>query len=309
MGHVYQPLLLRVLLDVGGTATLRQLAQEFARNDESELLRYEKTIKDMPVRVLKSHGVVERDGPVVKLKVSKLTLEQKARLRLACETKLQGYVEQRGLAIWDYRLREDDQVPEGLRYRVLKAANGRCALCGVRQGEERLEVDHIIPRSKGGSNDFENLQALCGPCNRSKSNRDDADLRQPAPERISGCVFCDSTLEGGAVIRNGGVFAIKDAHPVSEGHHLILPARHTADWFTLTELERTQADEVLRVLSTRLREADPTIAGFNVGSNAGQVAGQTVLHAHLHLIPRRNGDAADPRGGVRWVLPQHARYW
>jgi diadenosine tetraphosphate (Ap4A) HIT family hydrolase len=93
---------------------------------------------------------------------------------------------------------------------------------------------------------------------------------------------------------------------VTTGHALVLPKRHTPDYFSMTAPERAQADELLRVLSRRLSDEHPDIAGFNVGANSGVAAGQTVFHAHIHLIPRREGDVANPTGGVRSVIPGKA---
>jgi diadenosine tetraphosphate (Ap4A) HIT family hydrolase len=84
---------------------------------------------------------------------------------------------------------------------------------------------------------------------------------------------------------------------------LVIPKRHTADFFSLTEVERTDADQLLRVLRNRKAAEDQTIEGFNVGWNCGEAAGQTVIHAHAHLIPRRRGDVDRPAGGVRAVIP------
>ena len=81
-------------------------------------------------------------------------------------------VKRRGMATWDYRLVDTDPVPTDVRYRVLAAANGRCALCGATSKERRTEVDHVVSRSLGGSNHINNLQALRDECNRGKSNRD-----------------------------------------------------------------------------------------------------------------------------------------
>jgi diadenosine tetraphosphate (Ap4A) HIT family hydrolase len=104
------------------------------------------------------------------------------------------------------------------------------------------------------------------------------------------------------------VFAIKDGYPVSEGHHLILPRRHTPDWFSMTENERRDSDALIRILRSRLSESDHTITGFNIGMNCGKSAGQSIFHAHIHLIPRRDGDTPHPRGGVRGVIPMKMGY-
>jgi diadenosine tetraphosphate (Ap4A) HIT family hydrolase len=104
------------------------------------------------------------------------------------------------------------------------------------------------------------------------------------------------------------VIATKDLYPVSEGHHLIVPKKHSPDWFSMTKKEREDADALTRVLKSRMAESDETITGFNIGVNCGESAGQTIFHAHIHLIPRREGDTPNPRGGVRGVIPDKMGY-
>jgi hypothetical protein len=175
MSHVYQPLLIRTLVEAGGTATLRQVATAFLLEDESQIAFYEKRIKDMPLPVLKRHGVVRRDGDLLSLETPRLTFQQAAATRALCERRIGEFLESRGVSPWDYRLLEVDPVPTSARYEVLKRAGGRCQLCHT--GERPLHVDHITPRSKGGTNDLSNLQALCDECNLGKSNRDGTDFR------------------------------------------------------------------------------------------------------------------------------------
>lgn len=103
-------------------------------------------------------------------------------------------------------------------------------------------------------------------------------------------------------------FAIRDGFPISPGHALIIPRRHIASFFDATSAERASLLALLDVARDQLvKESAP--AGFNIGINDGAAAGQTVPHLHIHLIPRFDGDVADPRGGVRWVLPALADYW
>lgn len=121
------------------------------------------------------------------------------------------------------------------------------------------------------------------------------------------CPFC-SIGEEHRIAANALAFAVRDASPVSPGHSLVIPRRHVQSFFECTPEERAAMmallDEVRAVLG---REHAPD--GYNIGLNEGAAAGQTVMHVHLHLMPRYRGDRADPRGGVRWIFPDRAAYW
>jgi diadenosine tetraphosphate (Ap4A) HIT family hydrolase len=121
------------------------------------------------------------------------------------------------------------------------------------------------------------------------------------------CPFCD--IEPGRVIAsNEEAFAIRDGFPISPGHTLIITRRHIGSFFDLDLAERSA---MLDLLETQKRNLDCELhpAAYNIGINDGKSAGQTVPHLHIHLIPRFEGDSDDPRGGVRWIVPQKARYW
>jgi ATP adenylyltransferase len=308
MSHIYQPLLIKSLIECDNTATLRQLAHSFLSQDESQLLYYEDRIKKMPVPVLKRHGVIERDGNIVHLPIGKLSFKEKSQIKALCDAKIQEFLERRGLATWDYRLLESQPVPDTIRYTVLKRAGGKCELCGCSAKERPLHVDHILPRSKGGKNDLSNLQALCDRCNLAKGNRDDTDFRIKASDRLKGCTFCSDKIQDRTVEANGSVYAVRDKFPVSDGHTLIIPFRHVSDFFSLTEHERRDSDDLARYLKNSIQTEDEQVVGFNVGYNCGEAAGQTVFHSHLHLIPRRSGDMERPEGGVRGVIPEKMKY-
>ncbi|MCO6003395.1 HIT domain-containing protein [Actinoallomurus purpureus] len=104
------------------------------------------------------------------------------------------------------------------------------------------------------------------------------------------------------------IIVIADTSPVTQGHHLVVPVRHVTDYFEMNQSEVWQSHLALRELCEGLQNDDPTIAGFNIGMNCGQAAGQTIFHAHIHVIPRRFGDTPDPRGGVRGVIPGAMSY-
>ena len=121
------------------------------------------------------------------------------------------------------------------------------------------------------------------------------------------CAFC--TLPPARVIGNSEHgLVIRDAYPISAGHTLIIPRRHVGSFFDLSSNERADLLGLLDVAKVDLdRELRPQ--AYNIGINDGAAAGQTVPHLHIHLIPRYNGDRADPRGGARWIIPEKANYW
>jgi diadenosine tetraphosphate (Ap4A) HIT family hydrolase len=109
-------------------------------------------------------------------------------------------------------------------------------------------------------------------------------------------------------VEYGSVFAVLDKHPVSKGHHLVISKRHVSDYFAWSYNEKRDAESLLSLLRKQILKDDPGVLGFNVGMNCGEVAGQTVMHAHIHLIPRRQGDVDEPRGGVRGCVPGKMGY-
>lgn len=122
-----------------------------------------------------------------------------------------------------------------------------------------------------------------------------------------GCQFC-ILPESRVWFEQGSVLVFKDAYPISPGHTLIIPKRHVSSLFELNEQERQDLFQALsRAKDLLLSDLNPN--GFNIGINDGVAAGQTVLHLHVHLIPRYIGDVADPRGGIRWIFPDKAKYW
>lgn len=159
MSHIYQPVLIRALIDSGGSATVRQLAHEFLRQDESQVIYYERRIRDMPAKVLKKHGVITQSANLISLTVPRLTLEQKAELRKICDQKLQDYIVRNGISIWDYRLIDNQGINDDLRFRVLKEAKGRCALCGASN-----KARCILTTSSLATKAVRPFMRTCKPC-------------------------------------------------------------------------------------------------------------------------------------------------
>ena len=126
-------------------------------------------------------------------------------------------------------------------------------------------------------------------------------------EQQTECLFCTIPKER-IIAENEYAYAIRDGYPVTKLHTLIIPKRHIDNYFDLKENELLGCDALLRSIKNAVQEKDTTVAGFNIGMNSGLVAGQTIFHCHIHLIPRREGDVEDPRGGVRHVIPGKGCY-
>ena len=122
------------------------------------------------------------------------------------------------------------------------------------------------------------------------------------------CPFCGDRLDRKVIKDYGMVLAIRDKYPVTDSHTLVIPKRHVTDFFTMTPRERRDAETLILSLKDEIQRNDPSVTGFNIGVNCGESAGQTIMHAHIHLIPRRNGDTPNPRGGVRGVIPDKMSY-
>lgn len=121
------------------------------------------------------------------------------------------------------------------------------------------------------------------------------------------CVFCLIPKER-VVAANDLAYAILDGFPVTPLHALVIPRRHAPSYFELTPEELLACNDLLLRLRRDFTERDAAIAGFNIGVNSGEAAGQTIFHCHIHLIPRRAGDVENPRGGVRHVIPGKGFY-
>ncbi|WP_206074771.1 HIT domain-containing protein [Marinobacter litoralis] len=317
MSHIYQPVMLAYLLEHQGEASAEDIAESILLHDDSQLRYYRDIVKKMPGQVLAKHGVIEK-GPKGSNRFflrgyDELSPSERKRLQLQCEIRLAEYVEKRGkAAIFAHRDHSRDEIPGSLRYDTLKAAEFRCQLCGIPASDKALEVDHIIPVNHGGTNVPHNLQALCYSCNAMKRDRDDTDFRQ-WPEQYAhrqpDCLFCDPAGNQIEVLaENELALLLKDNFPVSQGHCLAIPKRHAETYFDLNPAELNGINHLLRDQREALMAEDANITGFNMGTNAGASAGQSVFHAHVHLIPRRDGDQENPRGGVRKVFPDKADY-
>lgn len=122
------------------------------------------------------------------------------------------------------------------------------------------------------------------------------------------CVFCRQLATGDLVAGNALAAAFFDAFPLNPGHCLVVPRRHESNFLALSPDEQAAMWALVPTVRDRI-ESNHAPDGYNLGVNVGEAAGQTISHAHLHVIPRYHGDVPDPRGGIRLIIPATARYW
>ena len=134
-----------------------------------------------------------------------------------------------------------------------------------------------------------------------------ANARETKDAREASCLFCEIP-DDRVIAENELAYAIRDGFPVTELHTLVIPKRHVASYFDLGRPEVNACNALLSELRKDVKKKDATVTGFNVGINDGESSGQTIFHCHIHLIPRRDGDIASPRGGVRGVIPERQSY-
>jgi diadenosine tetraphosphate (Ap4A) HIT family hydrolase len=300
------------LLKGNGKASAKNISKSFLSYDETQIDYYKKITTLMPFKYLSKH--------LYEIKKSKdnyffdgfdLTEDQKVELINVCSKKLEDYIRKRGIKkIFGHRTLASGIISGSIRYKVLLRAKNRCESCGISNKEKALEVDHIIPRTKGGKDELNNFQALCYTCNSQKSNKDDTHFKkilESYNHRKKGCIFCN--ISKSKIIKSNELsVVIKDNYPVTKDHCLIIPKRHCVEYFDLYQPEINAISQLINEMKTELQKKDKTIKGFNIGNNSGEVSGQTIFHCHIHLIPRRKNDTDNPRGGIRGVIINKQSY-
>jgi ATP adenylyltransferase len=198
MSHIYQPVMLKTLLQRGGEATVGEIAKALLSYDRSQVEYYAVRTNNMVGKVLRQNAIVApiKAGRCIsgyKINAAQLSDDDISILVKLCDERLAEYVKKRGDGIWGHRNLADGYVPGSVRYEVLKRAKYRCELCGAHEEQAALHIDHIVPRARGGSDDISNFQSLCVTCNTNKRDRDDTDFRSVAAsyeDRSPGCLFC-----------------------------------------------------------------------------------------------------------------------
>ena len=121
------------------------------------------------------------------------------------------------------------------------------------------------------------------------------------------CLFCNAK-ESGIAAENQFAYASYDTYPVSDFHCLIIPKRHVKDYFEMSDEELLACNDLIIKIKNEILAKDKSVKAFNIGTNAGKISGQSIMHCHIHLIPRREGDVENPQGGVRSVIPKKQHY-
>ncbi len=312
MSHIYQPLMLIELIKGNGKSTGVKIARSFLDYDDTQIEYYQHIIKIMPFKVISKHfKEIKRDKDNYTFENFDLSEIQKKELIDLCKVQLNKYINKRGLDnILQHRKKSSGYISGSIRYEVFKRAKRRCELCGISSNEKALEVDHIIPRENGGSDEMSNFQALCYSCNSMKRNKDDTDFRNildTYKHREKECIFCN-VAKNKIIKENQLAIAIEDNYPVTKNHLLVISKRHCSNYFDLYQPEINACNQLIFETREQLLKKDKSIEGFNIGNNSGEVAGQTINHCHIHLIPRRKGDTENPRGGVRGVIKEKQNY-
>ena len=313
MSHIYQPVLLISLLENEGRCSEMEIAKALLSYDDSQIDYYTAITKNMVGKVLQTHGIITREKETKEYilnQYDRISKSDREKIITLCKERLEEFIAKRGKSIYTHRTKSVGYISGTIRYDVLKRAKFRCELCGISADEKALEVDHIVPRNHGGTDEISNFQALCYSCNSMKRDRDDTDfrdIRNSYEHRVDGCIFCEITKKR-IVAENHLAFVIRDGFPVTEHHSLIIPKRHAVTYFDLGQAEINAINQLLSEQKLQIEKLDPAVTGFNIGINAGASAGQTVFHCHVHLIPRRDGDVKEPRGGVRHVIPEKGSY-
>ena len=179
MSHIYQPVMLIEILKKNGSASTNEIAKALLSYDTSQVEYYEHITNNMVGKVLtKNRGVTSKDKNQYHLnEFENLDEEEIEKLISFCEKKIENFIGKRGDKVWEHRKKSSGYVSGTLRYEILKRAKFRCELCGISAEQKALEVDHIVPRNSGGTDDESNLQSLCYSCNAMKRDRDDTDFR------------------------------------------------------------------------------------------------------------------------------------
>lgn len=276
MTHMYQPLMLMTILESGtGAASARDVARSFVSRDPEYLDYYTRIVKRWPQKTLRNHNIIEYDRGTKLYSIpfdTAITGRQRSRLIKLCHDRFQQFV-RKDPAIWR-NSKTVGRITKNKRYDVMSKSKGVCAACGRASTKAELDVDHIVPTSWGGTNNLDNLQALCRQCNREKRDRDDTNFllwhKQLQFARNPKCRICCSYHASKG--KNGLAFSI-----MNKKEYLVSPIRHVTSYADMIPPERQLCMDLvhktMRVLKTRSPDAEFSMYGLD-----------TPEHYHIRIV-------------------------
>ena len=283
MTHVYQSVMIKQLLEHNDHATTEDIARQFIDWDDSLLEYYKDRVKTWPKIILKKHKIINYEKNVFTLLVDEITSEQRKRLIELCDLRTNEFVDK-----YPNRLGAKinrTPVTGGIRYDVIARAKGLCQACGVSSNTRPIDVDHIIPTSRGGTNELDNLQALCYKCNREKNNRDKTNFvlwSKKLKDRDDLCKICKSKH----IKANNLAAAIRPTHQEIHLQSIVIPKRHVGTFFDLIPAEKNMCIDMIDWVKTNISEMDKTVNGFDV-SFASKIIPSKHQHCGIVISPQR----------------------
>ena len=276
--HIYQPIMIRTLLQNDDTASTEEIAREFLNHDESQLKYYKNITKRWPHRTLKAHNVISYRKDRYTLLLDEVTDGQRRRLIELCNLRLEEFID-RDPWIRTFRELDARSISGSVRYDVLARSRGVCAACGSKP-PGGLHVDHIMPRSLGGKTELDNLQTLCYRCNQGKRNRDDTDFMREWKRlqyRKKGCSMC---APKGAIMCNNLAHAVYADSDIKL-HSLIRPNRHVGSFMEMIPAEKSLCVALAEGVMNHIESRDRSVKEFDVRFD------EPSSHYAINVIPIR----------------------
>jgi diadenosine tetraphosphate (Ap4A) HIT family hydrolase/5-methylcytosine-specific restriction endonuclease McrA len=305
MAAIHQPVMLMSLLINDGKRSDALMARDLLLGDEIQMEYYTQMANNMVARGPGSQGIVKRNvlqKTFTLNRFEELSPRERKELISLCKTRIQDFRDKRDQEIEKKGGRSEKYISGILKFKILKRAKFHCELCGISADKRPLEVDYIGP--KNGRDYTNNYQALCTQCNTMKRDKDKTDfrlIRESFDKKEENCDFCQIP-DNRIIDENELAFVIRDNHPVVALHTLIILKRHEDNYFLLGQAEINSCTQLMKRARESIMNEDPRVKAFNIGINNGPLAGQTIQHCHIHLIPRRAGDVINPRGGIRNLM-------
>ena len=299
MVHVFQPIMIRTLVEAGGSATDQDIARAFLSEDRAQLEYYAYIAKRWPRKTLGRHGVVDyRRGAkgrrgVFTLNWDSPTDEQRRRIVELCNLRLQEYIDKNvGDLPWFDHLGAQSAIPGGIQYDVLARSGGVCVACGTPALKAPIHVDHIVPASRGGTDDPSNLQALCARCNRAKRDRDATDfllVQKRLKYSKRGCVLCRARDVGP---QNNLAVSIPSGLTDAGRHWIIAPRSHVTKFSDLLPAQRNLCIDLIEPVKEHMRGGGCGSCEFDVRIQTEAPEGG---HCRIDVVGSAPGAAGLPQ--------------